>query len=321
MRHLKRHGRTTRCTAIVTIAMSLLFAWLLSATVLANDMRVIIIASQDAGPYKDLSMGFQQYLSSRGMPISFETYSLQGNHAKVAEIFPAIKNKTPSLLLTIGTLATQAALKELPDIPVVAGLVVDPDSLLKGSKATGVGVEIPLNIQFQWLQRIMPGAGTIGVLYNPKENRAKVEAATKIAHGLGLKLVTREVETPRDLPDALDGIAKDADLLWGLSDQVVLSPQTAEPILLFSLQHRIPVSGLTTSWTKAGALYSLDRDYSDLGAQCGELALKILQGSNPGALPPVPPRKVVYSLNLKTADHMRLDIPQSIIEGAQSVFR
>lgn len=123
------------------------------------------------------------------------------------------------------------------------------------------------------------------------------------------------------MPDALDGIAKDADLLWGLSDQVVLSPQTAEPILLFSLQRRVPFSGLTTSWTKAGALYSLDRDYSDLGAQCRELALKILQGSNPGALPPVPPRKVVYSLNLKTADHMRLDIPQSIIEGAQSVFR
>lgn len=209
--------------------MSLLLAWLLSATVLANDMRASIITSQDAGPNKDLSMGFQQYLSSRGMPISFETSSLQGNHAKVAEIFPAIKSKPPHLLLTIGALATQAALKNLPDIPLVAGLVVDPDSLLKGGKATGVGVEIPLNIQFQWLQLIMPGARTIGVLYNPKENRAKVEAAIKIAHGLGLKLVTREVETPRDLPDTLDGIAKDADLLW-LSDQVVLSPQTAEPI-------------------------------------------------------------------------------------------
>ena len=43
--------------------------------------------------------------------------------------------------------------------------------------------------------------------------------------------------------------------------------------------------------------------------------------SAPGLFTPVPPRKVVYSLNLKTADHMRLDIPQSIIEGAQSVFR
>jgi putative ABC transport system substrate-binding protein len=138
---------------------------------------------------------------------------------------------------------------------------------------------------------------------------------------LGLKLVAREVEIPRALPDALESIAKDADLLWGLSDQVVLSPQTAEAILLFSLQHRLPVSGLTTSWTKAGALYSLDRDYSDLGAQCGELGLKILQGAKPGELPPILPRKVVYSLNLKTADHMRLDIPQSIIEGAQSVFR
>ncbi len=305
----------------MTIAMSLLFAWLPSATGLADDIRVIIISSQNAGPYQDLSMGFQQYLTSRGMPVSFESYSLHGSNAKVAEVFPAIKNKTPRLLLTIGTLATQAALKELPDIPLVAGIVVDPEGLLKGGKATGVGLEIPLNVQFQWLQRIVPGAGTIGVLYNPKENLAKIDAAIKTARGLGLKLVAREVETPRALPDALENIAKDADLIWGLSDQVVLSPQTAEPILLFSLQHRIPISGLTTSWTKAGALYSLDRDYKDLGAQCGELGLQILQGAKPGELPPVPPRKVMYSLNLKTADHMKLDIPQSVIEGAEHVFR
>jgi putative ABC transport system substrate-binding protein len=266
-------------------------------------------------------MGFQTYISAHSMSTSFETYSLQGNAAKAAELFPAVKRNSPQLLMTIGTLATQTALKELPNIPLVAGLVMDPDSLQNSGNATGVGVEFPIDVQLQWLQRIVPGVGTIGALYNPKENRAKIEAATKIARGLGLNLITREVETPRALPDALDNIAKGADVLWGLSDQVVFSPQTAEPILLFSFQRRLPISGLTTSWTKAGALYSLDRNYSDLGTQCGELGLKILQGTKPRALPPVSPRKVVYSLNLRTADHMKLDIPQSIIEGAQSVFR
>jgi putative ABC transport system substrate-binding protein len=305
----------------ISFAIALLLTGLVVSTGLADNIRVVIILSQDATPYQDLGTGFRRYLSAHGMSTSFETYSLQGSAAKAAEFFPAMKGKPPQLLLTIGTLATQTALKELPDIPLVAGLVMDLDGMQKSGNVTGVGVEFPIDVQLQWLQRIVPGAGTIGALYNPKENRAKIEAATKIVRGLGLTLVTREVETPRALPDALESIAKGADVLWGLSDQVVLSPQTAEPILLFSLQHRLPISGLTTSWTKAGALYSLDRDYSDLGAQCGELGLKILQGAKPGALPPVPPRKVVYSLNLKTADHMRLDIPQSIIEGAQSVFR
>lgn len=310
-----------KATSLKRLALALLLAWLLSTTVQAGDVRVVIIASQDAAPYQDLAKGFRQHLESQAGSVSFETYSLQGSAAKVSDLFPAIKNKSPQLLLTIGTLATQAALKELPDIPLVAGLVVDPDNLLKGGRATGIGVEFPLEIQLQWLQRIVPGAGTIGALYNPKENRARIEAATKIARNMGLKLVSREVETPRALPDALDSLGKDADILWGLSDQVVLSPQTAEPILLFSMQHRLPLSGLTTSWTKAGALYSLDRDYADLGVQCGELALKILGGAKAGALPPVPPRKVVYSLNLKTADHMKIDVPQAIIEGAHHVFR
>lgn len=310
-----------KAISLKRLALALLLACLLSATVQAGDVRVVIIASQDAAPYQELANGFRQHLESQAGSVSFETYSLQGSAAKVSDLFPAIKNKSPQLLLTIGTLATQAALKELPDIPLVAGLVVDPDNLLKGGRATGIGVEFPLEIQLQWLQRIVPGAGTIGALYNPKENRARIEAATKIARNMGLKLVSREVETPRALPDALDSLGKDADILWGLSDQVVLSPQTAEPILLFSMQHRLPLSGLTTSWTKAGALYSLDRDYADLGAQCGELALKILGGAKAGALQPVPPRKVVYSLNLKTADHMKIDVPQAIIEGAKHVFR
>ena len=303
------------------LAIAFLSPGFVASTGLADNIRVVIILSQDAKPYQDLAMGFLTYTSAHSASASFETYSLQGNAANAAEFFPAIKRNIPQLLLTIGTLATQTALKELPDTPLVAGLVMDLDGLQKSGNATGVGVDFPIDVQLQWLQRIVPGAGTVGVLYNPKENRAKIEAAIKIARGLGLKLVAREVEIPRALPDALESIAKDADLLWGLSDQVVLSPQTAEPILLFSLQHHLPVSGLTTSWTKAGALYSLDRDYSDLGAQCGELGLKILQGAKPGELPPILPRKVVYSLNLKTADHMRLDIPQSIIEGAQSVFR
>jgi putative ABC transport system substrate-binding protein len=140
-------------------------------------------------------------------------------------------------------------------------------------------------------------------------------------HPLTLEKSLQEVETPQGLPDALDNLAKDADVLWGVTDQTVLSPETAEPILLFSFRNRIPFAGLSTSWVKAGALYALDRDYTDLGAQCGEIALKILQGARASSLPPVSPRKITYALNLKTAYHMKLDISQALIDGAQEVFR
>jgi len=36
---------------------------------------------------------------------------------------------------------------------------------------------------------------------------------------------------------------------------------------------------------------------------------------------PLAPRKVVYAVNLKTAEHMKIDIPQALLDGAQQVFR
>jgi putative ABC transport system substrate-binding protein len=103
-------------------------------------------------------------------------------------------------------------------------------------------------------------------------------------------------------------------------DELVLTPQTAKHILLFSFQNRIPFVGLSTAWVKAGAVYALDWDYTDLGMQCGEMALKVLQGTAINTLPPVIPRKVVYALNQKTARHMKIEIAETLVHGAREVF-
>jgi putative tryptophan/tyrosine transport system substrate-binding protein len=246
---------------------------------------------------------------------------LQGDAKKAGHIFKEAKARQAQLILTVGSLATQAALQEVPDIPTVASMILNADELKQSPNATGVVLDFSLDTQLQWLQKVLPQAKTIGVLFNPKENRAKVDAATKIARALGLTLLTGEVETPQALPEALDTLARQAEALWGISDQTVLSPQTAEPILLFSFRNRIPFVGLSTSWAKAGAFYALDRDYKDVGVQCGEVAIKILHGTPVHTIPPLTPRKVVYAVNLKTAEHMKIDIPQALLDSAQQVFR
>jgi putative ABC transport system substrate-binding protein len=80
-------------------------------------------------------------------------------------------------------------------------------------------------------------------------------------------------------------------------------------------------SGLSASWVKAGALYALERDYEDLGAQCAEMALKVLDGTRASALPPVMPRKVGYALNARTAEHLKLRLTPELLDGAVEVFR
>jgi putative ABC transport system substrate-binding protein len=72
---------------------------------------------------------------------------------------------------------------------------------------------------------------------------------------------------------------------------------------------------------KAGSLYALERDYGDIGRQCGEVAVKVLNNQPPRTIPVAYPRKVRYMINLKTARHMKMELSQKVIEGASQVFQ
>lgn len=293
---------------------------LIPELVSAESSRIVVLNGQDLKPYQDMLTGLQQSLTKQGTNLSVEIHAIQGNQAKALDVLSDVKKNGARLVVTLGTVATQAAVREVSHLPILATMIVSADDVQSASNATAVLLEFPLDIQLQWLRRMVPGAGTVGVLFNPKENQTKVNNALRIAKGAGLSLVTQAVDTPRALPDALENLARTVDALWGISDSVVMTPQTAEPILMSTLRNQIPLVGLSTSWVKAGALYALDRDYVDIGIQCGEVAGKILAGASVGSLAPMHPRKVTYAVNLKTARAMNLELPQDLIQGATQVF-
>ena len=315
--------RLTHLIPALGLALILSVLWLVLSpdSACAESGRIVVLNGQDLKPYQDVLAGFQQSLTKQGITTTIEVYPLQGNAAKTQEVLGEVKKTGARLVVTLGSAATQAAVREVGHLPLMAAMIVTADDIKPASNATAVLLEFPLEAQLQWLRRIVPGANTVGVLFNPKENQTKVNNALRIAKDTGLSLVIQAVDTPRALPDALENLSRNVDALWGISDSIVMTPQTAEPILLSTLRNKIPLAGLSTSWVKAGALYALDRDYLDIGSQCGEIAGKILGGTSPSSVPPVTPRKVTYSVNLKTAGAMNLELPQDVVRGATHVFQ
>jgi putative ABC transport system substrate-binding protein len=310
-------GRRGACAALGALLLAAAPAGAMGSGAAA---RVRILVSQDALPYQEALEGVRRSLALQDMQPLVEVESLQGDEARAREAARRARRENVALLVTLGSLATQASIREAPQLPVVAGLILNADDLDAARNATGVVLEFPAETEFRFLQRLLPRQKRIAVLYHAAENRRRVEAAGRAARALGMRLDARRLESPRELPAALDSLTRDADVLWGLADQVVLNPQTAQPILLFSLRNRIPFVGLSLTWVKAGALYALDRDYADIGAQCGEMAGRILRGTPPSALPPASPRKVVYALNLRTARHLNIDIPGPLVQAARTVI-
>jgi putative ABC transport system substrate-binding protein len=287
----------------------------------ASQPRVAIVVGQDSPLYAEVVEGFRAYLTGVGVAAKIDVYNLKGNSGNAQDVLHKLKDDRPTMFFTIGPLATQAVLGESGEVPVIASLTGHLDNLRKKGNLTGVGLEFSLETQFAIMRRILPELATVGVLFSPKENREMVDLARSIANKLGMTLVSKPIEAPRQIPDALDSLANNVDLLWGVTDQGVLSPQTAEPILLFSFRNTIPFAGLSASWVKAGSLYALERDYGDIGSQCGEVAVKVLNNQPPRTIPVAYPRKVLYAINLKTARHMKMELSQKVIEGASQVFQ
>ncbi len=307
-------------TAFAAVAMIITLGLCAPAHRAEAGERIAVLIGSSEPPFEEALAGFQGYLAKQGIEAEYETHRFGGDASQAEQAVQKIKKSGARLIFTLGSVGTEAAIKKAPDIPVVACLVLRTDTIRSAPNATGVGLEFPLEVQFSWLQTMLPDAETVGVIYNPDENGKRVEAAARIARGLGLSLVAQEVRTPQDIPSALNTLSKSVDVLWGLADNLVLSPQVAKNVLLFSFRNSIPFIGPSSAWVKAGALYSLDWDYRDLGVQCGEMALQILQGTPPGAIPPVAPRKVLYSINLKTAQQIKITISEQMAKKARNTY-
>ncbi len=305
----------------LTIGTCLILTLLLGSTEAnAGDAKVAVVLSTNDLSYEETFDGLQSYLSAQKVKVDYTVHYLNRKGLEDDRFVEEIKSHRPSLLFLVGSPALRVCGSSTTETPAVAGFVLRKEDLEPFPNTTGVYLEFPPETQFAYLCRILPKARRVGVLYNPKENQKRVDEAARAAKTLGLELAAYEVAGPKDIPRALKQAFNVCDVLWGLADTVVLRPETARQLLLGSMRNRMPLVGVSSAWVKAGALYSLEWDYADLGRQCGQMASKVLRGERPDTILPASPRKVGYCLNLKTARHMKLELSEEIIQGAQNVF-
>ena len=66
---------------------------------------------------------------------------------------------------------------------------------------------------------------------------------------------------------------------------------------------------------------ALSCNYAEIGKQAAEIANRVLDGESPEDIPIAVPRKVLFSINLRTADHIGLRVPDDVIKLADEVIK
>jgi len=286
-----------------------------------RERNIAVLLSHKAAQYDEALKGFEEHLSESGVKVRLEVYHLNGDPAEAARVLARFPREKPDLIYALGTFAARETAGGVVKAPVIAGMVLRNDDLSgMPGYVKGVTLQHPLETQFQYLRRFVPEARKVGVIFDPDENGELVTRAADVAAGMGLELLTWEVRDRREIPAALDELSRRVDVMWGVADNLVLNPQTAEKILLSSFRHRMPLVGISPNWVKAGALYALGWDYKDIGVQCAEMSLAVLRGERAEAASLAPPREIKYFVNEKTVRRMKLKIPEALMTGAQKTF-
>ena len=273
---------------------------------------IAIVSSNQAIPYKQTIESFTSAIKQVHPQATINlTDSIQQQQPLI----------TPSVVFALGSRAAAESLAKMPDTNLLATMILNDKVLEGSSNATSILLHSTALKQLEWLHRIMPEAKRVGVLYDPELNQQWVDEAKIAAGTLDLEIIAVAVNSPRDLPAALKSLGRQADSILGIADKTVYSGKTAKSVLLFSFRNKLPFVGLSGAWVKAGALYALDWDYTELGQQSAATILKILDGTRASEIKTQFPDGAVYLLNLKTAKHMKLNIRQELIDGASKVYQ
>ena len=86
-------------------------------------------------------------------------------------------------------------------------------------------------------------------------------------------------------------------------------------------KHHLPAMYVRSEMVDAGGLMSYGTNYAEVHRQAARHVDKILRGAKPGDLPVEQPTTFELVINLRTAETLGLEVPQSLLVRADRVIR
>lgn len=311
-----RESYISQLLLLLAIATGLSYSNSLSA-----EQAVIgVIYPQMRDPYRGV---FETIISGIESTASHRVRRLEvvdgaGNNDAVSEWIKTEKIKT---VVALGKQGLDAS-KGLPAaVSVVIGAVLTPPD----SELGGIVLAPAPERLFEWLTRLSPQVKQVSVVYNPELNGWLMEFARSAARkqGLGLNaLPAQDLRTAAQLYRGLVEGGLDVEhAIWLPQDSYTVDQQTTLPMLLkASWEQEFVVFSSNPAHVKRGALFGLYPDNLAMGKRLGRLAMKVDGEREVKKFPIEPLMDLLIAVNVRTADHLRLNFGKNQAETFDLTF-
>jgi len=285
--------------------------------------------------------GFKQCMADAGyvdgQNVKYDEQNPQGDQVALTSIANNFKTSKKDMVIAITTPVAQAMAQAITDKPIVFAGVTDPvgANLIQswdapGGNITGTSDYPPIDDQIKLITDIKPSVKTIGIVYSSSEVNAdlQMQMATTAAAKLGLTVKTATVTNSSEVQQAaasLNGV----DAFYVGNDNTVVSAITS--LVQVAEQQHVPVIAADPDSVKAGAVAAYAVNQTQMGCETAKLAVKVLQGANPGSLsvvkmadltapdgtdPSAAPLQL--TVNPEEAAKQGVTIPQSVLDKAST---
>ena len=297
---------------------------------------VTLINARKASAAAALVAAFRKGLGQAGLTdgkdVVVEYHWLDGRYEEVAAILNEAVSRHVAVIATPantpGSLAAKAATSTIPIVfgvsedPVALGLVA---SLARpGGNVTGVNffaTEVDAK-RLGLMHELLPKAKRFAVLINPanaKTADATARALIEAASRLGLELLFFKASTAAEIEAAFAAIIDvkvDAVFIGPDGYFASQSPQMA----VLAARYRMPTGHFVYDAVAAGLLMSYGTSVPDVFRQGGVYTGSIIKGAKPADLPVLQSVKFEFTLNLRTARLLGIDVPPNLLAQADEVI-
>jgi len=231
-----------------------------------------------------------------------------------------LTNSTPATVAVRDITRTTPTIFVQVSDPVGAGVV---QSLARpGGNLTGF-TNFDLSTAGKWLEllkRLAPNITRVAYLFNP--NTAPLlyaKAVETAAPLLSVKSIPAAVHNAVEIERALAQVARESDsALLVLPD--LFNATNRQSIIALAARHRLPAVYPFRYFVTSGGLMSYGTELLDTYRQAASYVDRILKGERPSDLPVQQPTKFELIINLKTAKALGLEIPPTLLAGADEVI-
>ena len=262
--------------------------------------------------------GFIKALDDAGVQYDLDQQNASGDQSVCQTVASKFANDGKDLILAIATPAAQAMAGAVTDTPVLITAVTDPaesglvdTNEVPGGNVTGTSDLTPVAEQIDLLQKVLPDAKKIGILYCSAESNSEIQAqmAREAIAAAGMESQDFTVSSSNEIQTVVQSMVGKVDAVYAPTDNTIAAGMTT--VAMVANDNNLPVICGESGMVNSGGLATYGIDYFQLGYMTGQQAVKILtEGASPADMPIeyLKAENCELTVNEETAQTLGIDV-------------